>query len=291
MRQFAWVSDDQSRGGADFQVSSYDLYAPPWATLPDAEFAALDQNPFVFGEFVWAGIDYLGEPTPYDRDAKERLTNFTASEIAAAKQKELFWTGKIAVPSRSSYFGILDLAGLRKDRFYLYQARWRPDYPMAHILPHWTWPERIGQVTPVQVYTSGDEAELFLNGRSLGRKRKGPNTYRLRWDDVAYQPGELRVVAYQHGKYWAESRVRTSGPVARVSLLPERDSVALTGSDLLYVTLVLSDRTGEPVPRARNQVHFDVSGRAKSSPRTMGIRPTIRLSGSTTATLLTAFVR
>jgi len=131
---------------------------------------------------------------------------------------------------------------------------------MAHILPHWTWPERIGQVTPVQVYTSGDEAGLFLNGRSLGRKRKGPNTYRLRWDDVAYQPGELRVVAYQHGKYWAESRVRTSGPVARVSLLPERDSVALTGSDLLYVTLVLSDRTGEPVPRARNQVHFDVSG-------------------------------
>ena len=131
---------------------------------------------------------------------------------------------------------------------------------MAHILPHWTWPERIGQVTPVQVYTSGDEAELFLNGRSLGRKRKGPNTYRLRWDDVAYQPGELRVVAYQHGKYWAESRVRTSGPVARVSLLPERDSVALTGSDLLYVTLVLSDRTGEPVPLARNQVHFDVSG-------------------------------
>ena len=116
MRQFAWVSDDQSRGGADFQVSSYDLYAPPWATLPDAEFAALDQNPFVFGEFVWAGIDYLGEPTPYDQDAKERLTNFTAPEIAAAKQKELFWTGKIAVSSRSSYFGILDLAGFRKDR-------------------------------------------------------------------------------------------------------------------------------------------------------------------------------
>ncbi len=130
------VSDDQSRGQADFQVSSYDLYAPPWATVPDAEFAALDQNPFVFGEFVWTGIDYLGEPTPYDQDAKERLTNFTAPEVAAAKQKELFWTGKIAVPSRSSYFGILDLAGFRKDRFYLYQARWRPDYPMAHILPH-----------------------------------------------------------------------------------------------------------------------------------------------------------
>ena len=157
------VSDDQSRGQADFQVSSYDQYAPQWATTPDTEFAALDQNPFVFGEFVWTGIDYLGEPTPYDQDAKERLT-FTAPEVAAAKQAELSSNGKIAVPSRSSYFGILDLAGFRKDRFYLYQARWRPDYPMAHILPHWTWPERIGQVTPVQVYTSGDEAELFLNG-------------------------------------------------------------------------------------------------------------------------------
>jgi beta-galactosidase len=253
------VSDDQSRGQADFQVSSYDLYAPPWATVPDAEFTALDQNPFVFGEFVWTGFDYLGEPTPYNQDAKERLT-FTAPGVAAAKQKELIETGKIAVPSRSSYFGILDLAGFRKDRFYLYQARWRPDYPMAHILPHWTWPERIGQVTPVQVYTSGDEAELFLNGRSLGRKRKGPYTYRLRWDDVAYQPGELHAVAYQHGKYWAESRVRTAGPVARVSLLPERDSIAPTGSDLVYVTLALRDRTDEPVPRARNQVHFAVSG-------------------------------
>ena len=142
-----------------------------------------------------AGIDYLGEPTPYDQDAKERLT-FTAPGVAAAKQKELIETGKIAVPSRSSYFGILDLAGFRKDRFYLYQARWRPDYPMAHILSHWTWPERIGQVTPVQVYTSGDEAELFLNGRSLGRKRKGLNTYRLRWDEVAYEPGELRVLTF-----------------------------------------------------------------------------------------------
>ena len=253
------VSDDQNRGQADFQVSSYDRYAPPWATVPDTEFTALDQNPFVFGEFVWTGIDYLGEPTPYNQDTNERLT-FTALEIAAAKQKELSRTGKIAVPSRSSYFGILDLAGFRKDRFYLYQARWRPDYPMAHILPHWTWPERIGRVTPVQVYTSGDEAELFLNGRSLGRRRKGPNTYRLRWDDVTYQPGELCVVAYRHGKYWAESRVRTAGPVARVSLLPERDSIALTGSDLVYVNLSLGDRTGEPVPRARNQVHFAVFG-------------------------------
>jgi hypothetical protein len=135
---------------------------------PFAEFAAQDRNPFVCGEFVWTGIDYLGEPTSYDHDTTDPMT-FTAPEVAAAKQKELAATGKIAVPSRSTYFGILDLAGFPKDRFYLYQARWRPDYPMAHILPHWTWPERIGQVTSVQVYTSGDEAELFLNGQSLGR--------------------------------------------------------------------------------------------------------------------------
>jgi beta-galactosidase len=101
------------------------------------------------------------------------------------------------VPSRSSYFGIVDLAGFKKDRFYLYQARWRPDFPMAHLLPHWNWPDRIGQVTPVHVYTSGDEAELFVNGKSQGRKQKGRLEYRLRWDDVVYQPGEVRVVAYK----------------------------------------------------------------------------------------------
>lgn len=256
---FLPVPDTPSDGQADFQVSSYDRYAPPWATLPDTEFAAQDQNPFVSGEFVWTGIDYLGEPTPYDHDATAPL-RFTAPGVAAAKQKELGETGKVTVPSRSSYFGILDLAGFPKDRFYLYQARWRPDYPMAHILPHWTWPGRTGQVTPVQVYTSGDEAELFLNGRSLGRKKKEPGTYRLRWDDAVYQPGELRVVAYRHRHYWAESRVRTAGPVARLSLRSERDFIVLNGSDLAYLNLRLTDQTGELVPAASNQVHFAVSG-------------------------------
>ncbi len=126
-------------------MSSYDLYYPGWATSPDTEFNAQDRFPYVAGEFVWTGFDYLGEPTP--------------------------WGGGND-PSRSSYFGIIDLAGFPKDRYYLYQAHWRPDFPMAHILPHWNWPDRIGKVTPVHVYTSGDEAELFLNGKSLGRKRK-----------------------------------------------------------------------------------------------------------------------
>ena len=164
------VSDDKSMGRADFQVSSYDLYAPRWATPPDTEFQGQDEFPFVAGEFVWTGFDYLGEPTPYGGDATN-LLNFTDPAEQARMAQELKEFGKIKVPSRSSYFGIIDLCGFKKDRFYIYQARWRPDLPMAHILPHWNWPERVGQITPVHVYTSGDEAELFLNGRSLGRKK------------------------------------------------------------------------------------------------------------------------
>ena len=125
-------------------MSSYDLYSPSWATSPDTEFSGQDHSyPPTCGEFVWTGLDYLGEPTPFASNG-----------------------------ARSSYFGIIDLAGFKKDRFYLYQAHWRPDFPMAHILPHWNWPERVGQVTPVIVYTSGDEAELFLNGKSLGQGKK-----------------------------------------------------------------------------------------------------------------------
>ena len=191
--------DDKLQGRADFQVSSYDLYAPRWAWPPDVEFKGLDEFPFTAGEFVWTGFDYLGEPTPYGGDSIT-LLNFTDSAEQAQVAKELKELGKIKVPSRSSYFGIVDLAGFKKDRFYIYQARWRPDLPMAHILPHWNWPERVGQVTPVHVYTSGDEAELFLNGKSLGRKKREQNQYRLRWDEVKYEPGELRVVAYKTAK-------------------------------------------------------------------------------------------
>ncbi|MBI2496806.1 MAG: glycoside hydrolase family 2 protein, partial [Opitutae bacterium] len=218
--------------GADvFQISSYDLYYPPWANNADLEFASQDLHPFVLGEFVWTGFDYLGEPTPYDEarfkgyihDDEERR------RIAAAAAKLGF------MPARSSYFGIFDLAGFRKDRFYLYQARWRPDLPMAHILPHWNWPERIGQVTPVHVYTSGDEAELFLNGRTLGRKKRGPFEYRLRWDDVKYAPGELKVIAYKAGR--------------------EAD-----GQDLTFITVSIRDQAGLVVPRAADRVRFSLTG-------------------------------
>ncbi len=211
------------------QVSSYDMYSAPWSYIPDKEFAAQDRQPFVGGEFVWTGFDYLGEPTPFDR-------------------------------SRSSYFGIIDLAGFKKDRFYIYQAYWRPDHPMAHILPHWTWPERAGQVTPVHVYTSGDEAELFLNGKSLGRKKKGQFEYRLRWDDVVYEPGELRVVAYKEGKEWATEVMKTASEAAQLVLTPDRAQIAKDGRDLSYVTLMVADAEGRMAPRAMNDVHFEVSG-------------------------------
>ncbi|HLP24517.1 MAG TPA: beta-galactosidase GalB, partial [Acidobacteriota bacterium] len=203
------VSDKKSDGASNFHVSSYDLYAPWWAWPPDVEWKALDENPYVLGEFVWTGFDYLGEPTPFDSDATN-LLNFADPVAREKAAKELAALGKIRVPSRSSYFGIVDLAGFPKDRFYLYQARWRPELPMAHILPHWNWPDRVGEVTPVHVYGSGDEAELFLNGQSLGRKKRGPLEYRFRWDDVKYQPGELKVVTYKSGKPWAEAVQRTT---------------------------------------------------------------------------------
>lgn len=211
------------------QMSSYDLYFPSWATSPDKEFAAQERYPFVGGEFVWTGWDYLGEPTPFDS-------------------------------SRSSYFGIIDLAGFKKDRFYLYQANWRPDLPMAHILPHWNWPERVSLATPVHVYTSGDEAELFLNGKSLGRKKKEALQYRIRWDDVLYQPGELRVVAYKNGRQWATDTVKTTGVPAKLLLKPDRGAIAADRHDLSFVTLTVADSSGLLVPRSKNLVRFKISG-------------------------------
>jgi beta-galactosidase len=232
-----------------FQMSSYDLYAPGWATPPDWEFRGQEQNPFVAGEFVWTGFDYLGEPTPY---------------------------GGRNDPSRSSYFGIIDLAGFPKDRFYLYQARWRPDLPMAHILPHWNWPERAAQqvtnavtggltnrpglVTPVHVYTSGDSAELFLNGKSLGLKTKGPFEYRLHWDDVKYVPGTLKVVAYKNGKPWATDVMKTAGPAAKLTLQADRANIAADGQDLSFITVTVADKSGLLVPRSKNHIKFEIEG-------------------------------
>jgi beta-galactosidase len=253
------VGEDKAGGQIGFQMSSYDLYAPGWATTPDTEFRGQDENPSVAGEFVWTGFDYLGEPTPYNADLTI-LTNYHTPEARAQAEAELKAVGKIAVPSRSSYFGIVDLAGFKKDRFYLYQARWRPDLPMAHILPHWNWPERVGAVTPVHVYTSGDEAELFLNGQSLGRRKKGRFDYRLRWDDVKYAPGELKVVAYKNGREWATDTVKTTGPAARLQLAADRAAIQADGRDLSFVTVTVADRDGLPVPRSHPKLTFTLAG-------------------------------
>lgn len=253
------VSDDKSQGMADFQMSSYDLYAPRWAMPPHTEFRGQDENPFVAGEFVWTGFDYLGEPTPYNSDLSN-LLNYSDPADKARAEAELKEVGKIRTPSRSSYFGIIDLAGFPKDRYYLYQARWRPELPMAHILPHWNWPERVGQVTPVHVYTSGDEAELFLNGKSLGRKTKGRFEYRLRWDEVVYEPGELKVIAYKNGKPWATDVMKTTGAAAKLTLAADRARIATDGKDLAFVTVKVADKDGLLVPRSKNQIKFTITG-------------------------------
>ena len=223
------VSDTTGGDPKNKFVSAYELYTAQFGASPDKVFASQDKHPFVAGEFVWSGWDYLGEPTPY----------YTA---------------------RSSYSGIIDLAGFKKDRFYLYQARWRPNLPIAHILPHWNWPDRVGQITPVHVFTSGDEAELFLNGRSMGRKNKGQDEYRLRWDDVTYEPGQLKVVAYKNGKRWAEETVRTSDGPSRLKITADRIIIKADGSDLSFVAVSITDKNGMVVPDANNKVTFSIEG-------------------------------
>jgi beta-galactosidase len=253
------VSTNQIPERVNFQVSSYDIYAPKWATTPDREFRSHVEFPYVAGEFVWTGFDYLGEPTPYWSDTTNELI-FTDPAEAARIEDERKQFGKVHVPSRSSYFGIMDLCGFKKDRFYLYQAHWRPDFPMAHILPHWNWPERVGQVTPVHVYTSGDEAELFLNGKSLGRKKKTADEFRLHWDDVVYQPGELKVVAYKNGKKWAADVMQTTGPAAQVKLQADRSRITADGKDLSFITVTIADKSGLMVPRSKNRVRYEING-------------------------------
>lgn len=256
------VIEDKSGGKIGFQMSSYDLYAPNWASPPDTEFKGQDQTQANAGEFVWTGFDYLGEPTPFTHDITI-LSNYHDPEEKEKAQKALETMGKITVPSRSSYFGIVDLAGFKKDRFYLYQSRWRPLLPMAHILPHWNWENRIGQITPVHIYTSGDEAELFLNGKSLGKKQKGPNEYRLRWDDVIYEPGELKVIAYKNNIKWAEDSVHTSDKASHLKIEADRNEMFSDGKDLIFLTISITDNNGYFVPTARNRVHFELSGPAE----------------------------
>jgi beta-galactosidase len=247
-------------GKGIFQITSYDVAYPEWASTPDQQFTLLDKYPAAAGEFVWTGFDYIGEPTPYWGDMTGlKKTDWGYNETL----KMLDFLGVKEVPSRSSYFGIMDLAGFKKDRFYIYQARWRSDLPMAHILPHWNWPERKGLVTPVHVYTSGDEAELFLNGKSLGKKKKGEYEYRLKWDDVVYQPGELKVIAYKNGAKWAEDVMRTTDKASALSISADRPAVKADGYDLIYLTVRIEDKNKLLVPRSSNPVNFTIEGPGK----------------------------
>ena len=299
-RYSSWAKDYDPKAvaNADGQCSGYDVEYCSWSNLPDDDWRWQDDYPWVIGEFVWTGYDYLGEPTPYDE----------------------YW------PSRSSYFGICDLAGLPKDRYYLYRSKWQKEQHTLHLLPHWSWgvleergkrrvdrgkkkeergerreergqtsESRMGLVTPVYCYTDYDEAELFLNGKSQGRIKKCReesgewkaenrlDRYRLRWNDVRYEPGELRVVAYdKDGRPAAEQTLRTAGKPARLQLSAwtqastaspvaaieapsgavggASPSLKADGDDLAFVTVALVDKDGTFVPTATDRLRFEVSG-------------------------------
>ena len=233
----------------DGQCSSYDTEYCSWSNLPDDDWRCQDDYPWVIGEFVWTGYDYLGEPTPYDT----------------------YW------PSRSSYFGICDLAGLPKDRYYLYRSRWNTATHTIHLLPHWTWPGREGELTPVYCYTDAPEAELFVNGKSQGRISKRQDSrldrYRLRWNDVTYQPGELRVVAYNaDGSVMGEQKVLTAGkPVAlrmdvecpssdRTTFKADGATLKADGADLAFITVSLEDANGTFCPTLSDDITIEVTG-------------------------------
>lgn len=227
-----------------FQVDSYDYNSADWSDIADREFDLLERDRFVAGEFVWTGFDYLGEPTPFGKEA------------------------------RSSYFGTVDLCGIPKDRYFLYRSYWRPDTTTIHILPHWNWPDRVGQPVPVFVYTNGDSAKLFLNGKSLGRvnKLKEPadnsfygavGKYRLRWMDVAYEPGELKAVAYKGDSKIGEAVMRTASAPAAIRLTPDRTQLAATGEDLSYILVEALDEKGTVCPLADNKIAFTVEGPAR----------------------------
>ena len=239
----------------DGQCSSYDTEYCSWSNLPDDDWKMQDDYSWVIGEFVWTGYDYLGEPTPYDT----------------------YW------PSRSSYFGICDLAGLPKDRYYMYRARWNEQQHTTHLLPHWNWKGREGQVTPVYCYTDGVEGELFVNGKSQGRVRKDKSSrldrYRLRWNNVKYEPGEIRVVTYnQYGDKVGEDVKRTAGEPAQMKFsveTPDHEPIACMvegctdehnvllnadGNDLAFITVSLQDKDGNECPLADDELTFEVSG-------------------------------
>lgn len=226
----------------DHQSSSYDLEYCNWSNIPDIDFARAEDHDWTIGQFVWTGFDYLGEPSPYDTDA---------------------W------PNHSSMFGIIDLASIPKDRYYLYRSVWNKEAETLHILPHWNWEGREGEKTPVFVYTNYPSAELFINGKSYGRQTKRKdgtveNRYRLMWYDAVYQPGEVKVVAYdEQGNPAAEKTIRTAGKPHHIELVTDRTSLQADGKDLAYITLRIVDKDGNLCPNDGRLVNFKVKGAGK----------------------------
>lgn len=226
----------------DHQSSSYDLEYCNWSNIPDIDFARAEDHEWTIGQFVWTGFDYLGEPSPYDTNA---------------------W------PNHSSMFGIIDLASIPKDRYYLYRSVWNKEAETLHILPHWNWEGREGEKIPVFVYTNYPSAELFINGKSYGRQTKHKNgtvenRYRLMWHDAVYQPGEVRVVAYdEQGNPVAEKTIRTAGKPHHIELVTDRSSLQADGKDLAYVTLRIVDKNGNLCPNDGRLVSFKVKGAGK----------------------------
>ena len=223
---------------ADRQCSSYDLEYCSWSNVPDIDFAMAEDKDWEIGQFVWTGFDYLGEPTPYE-----------------------------AMPNHSSNFGIIDLASIPKDRYWLYRSIWRPDAETLHILPHWTWPGREGEVTPVFVYTNYPEAELFVNGHSQGRRSKDVSDeqgrYRLMWNEVTYEPGEVRVVAYDAGgQAVAGQTVRTAGDPDHLELSVDRNVLQADGKDLAYIEVSVVDKDGNLCPSDGRLATFRTDGSA-----------------------------
>ncbi len=239
----------------DFQVSSYDLHTVPWGQTPEQEWKDEDDNPSCLGEFVWTGYDYLGEPTPYNKDITI-LTNFHDPEAKARAEKEIAEKGAVSTPSRSSYFGIIDLAGFPKDRYWLYQARWS-EKTVLHVLPHWNWPGREGEVTPVHVYTNCDKVELFVNGVSQGIRERADKQYRLRWDNVVYSPGKVKAVGWKDGSKVIVQTVKTAGETRKIKLEQEK---GFGEGDLYYIDAVLTDKKGVFAPTACDELKFSIKG-------------------------------
>ncbi len=265
----------------DGEMTAYMLTSAHWSDIPEIEFEYMRIDTFIAGEFVWTGFDYLGEPTPVTTQ------NYPGS-------KGRFKTTKEGYDARSSYFGIVDLAGLPKDSYYNYRSLWNQKDHTMHLSPHWNWEGHEGDPIPVVLYTDGDEAELFLNGKSLGRRkkmdpdlvktsrsmtesfdytvnledRKNPyfeivDAYRLRWIDVPYESGELKAVVYKRGEPIGETNLKTAGAPDKLRLTPDRVHLDANGMDLCYITIEMVDAEGTVCPLAMDMLEFEVEGAAR----------------------------